>query len=130
MCSFISFFFLYSFTLKKGNVLCSDPASPWTEKAMRKIDEEAEQKRNRTFGLPTDAPLEGTVALPTTTMLPLTSRWPQVHTSVVLMGKHRADSAPKPKRGKKKKIKIVKRKRKGKNKGGKGEKKEQQAASV
>lgn len=97
--------------------------------AMWKVDAKAEQKRNNRSGLAADVPQENTEDLLTTTMLPLTSRWPQMPASIaILMGKHRADSPTKvkpskPKRGSKRQIKIIKKKRKGRNKGGKGERK-------
>lgn len=107
---------LHRFPLENGKVLCSDPDLPWTKRAMRKVDEEAERKRNHR----PDSPQEGTGGFQKTTMLPLTSRWPQVPTSVaILMKKPRADSAPKPQRGPRRRIKIIKTKRKDRNKGGK-----------
>lgn len=87
------FFFLHRFTLNNGKFLCSNPVSPWTKKAMRKLNKEAKQKRNHRFRLAPDAPKESTEGLLTATMMPLTSRWPQVPASVAMpMEKSRAES--------------------------------------
>ncbi|KAB5579831.1 hypothetical protein PHYPO_G00199480 [Pangasianodon hypophthalmus] len=110
-----------AFTLENGKVLCSDPVSPWTKKAMRKVDEEAEQKRNHRHGQAPDAPQNGTEGLLTSTMLPLTSRWPQVPASVAMWPTKVKSS--KPQRGSKKRIVVIKKKRKNRKKGGKGKRK-------
>lgn len=111
------FFFLHRFTLNNGKFLCSNPVSPWTKKAMRKLDEEAKQKRNHRFGLAPDAPKESTEGLLTATMMPLTSRWPQVPASVAMpMEKSRAES---PANVKSSTPKKQKQRRKGRNKVGK-----------
>lgn len=78
---------------------------------MRKIDEEAEQMPNHSSGLAPDALQEKTEGFVKTTMLPLTSRWPQVPATVGISTRKRK---AKPRRIK---IKIIKKKNKGKNKG-------------
>ncbi|KAG7329759.1 hypothetical protein KOW79_005981 [Hemibagrus wyckioides] len=99
------------FTLENGKYLCSDPDLDWTKKAMRKIDEEAEQMPNHSSGLAPDALQEKTEGFVKTTMLPLTSRWPQVPARVGISTRKRKG---KPRRIK---IKIIRKKEKGKNKG-------------
>ncbi|KAK3546188.1 hypothetical protein QTP70_025232 [Hemibagrus guttatus] len=99
------------FTLENGISLCSDPDIDWTKNAMRKVDEEAQQMPNHSSGLAPDALQEKTEGFVKATMLPLTSRWPQVPARVSLSArKHKA----KPRW---RKIKIIKKKKKGKNKG-------------
>lgn len=111
------FFFLHRFTLNNGKFLCSNPVSPWTKKAMRKLNKEAKQKRNHRFRLAPDAPKESTEGLLTATMMPLTSRWPQVPASVAMpMEKSRAES---PANVKSSTPKKQKQRRKGRNKVGK-----------
>ncbi|GAA6085810.1 uncharacterized protein LOC113540055, partial [Tachysurus ichikawai] len=105
------------FILDNGKSLCSNPDLHWTKKAMRKVDEAAEKAPNHSSGLGSGALQKNTEGFLKTTMLPLTSRWPQVPARVGMSTrKHRAKSS-KPQRGRRKRIKIIKKKRKGKNKG-------------